>query len=236
VTRNTPLVQLEGVSRRFGDLEVLHPTSLEIGPGGYVAITGSSGSGKSTLLHLLGLLDTPSTGRYSFDGRDIADLADDERARLRGQSIGFVFQAFHLLAARTAAENVEFGMLYQGIPQRQRRDRARDALERVGLPDRATALARTLSGGERQRVAIARALAADARLVLADEPTGNLDSVAGEVVLRLFDELHASGLALVVVTHNPEVAARALTSYSMRDGVLTPELRHDSAGMARGAR
>ncbi|HEX2047173.1 MAG TPA: ABC transporter ATP-binding protein [Acidimicrobiales bacterium] len=229
-------MELEGVTRRFGELQVLQPTSLAIPGGGYVAITGSSGSGKSTLLHLLGLLDKPSTGTYRFDGQDIAELGDDERATLRGRSIGFVFQAFHLLAARTAAENVEFGMLYQGVPQRERRERATDALERVGLPHRDTALARTLSGGERQRVAIARALAADARMILADEPTGNLDSVSGEVVLGLFDDLHASGLTLVVVTHNPEVAARALSPYSMRDGVLAPQLDGDGAGMARGVR
>ena len=217
-----PLVQLEGVTRTFGDLTVLRPTDLAIPGGGYVAITGSSGSGKSTLLHLLGLLDTPSTGTYRFDGQDLGSLDDGERTTLRGAGIGFVFQAFHLVAARTAAENVELGMLYQGVGRRARGQRALAALDRVGIAHRAGALARTLSGGERQRVAIARALAAEARLVLADEPTGNLDTASGEHILGLFDELHASGLTLVVVTHNPEVAARALSHYSMRDGVLSP--------------
>jgi putative ABC transport system ATP-binding protein len=217
-----PLVQLEGVTRTFGDLTVLRPTDLVIPVGGYVAITGSSGSGKSTLLHLLGLLDTPSTGTYRFDGQDLGGLDDGERTTLRGAGIGFVFQAFHLVAGRTAAENVELGMLYQGVGRRARVRRALAALERVGIAHRAGALARTLSGGERQRVAIARALAAEARLVLADEPTGNLDTASGEHILGLFDELHASGLTLVVVTHNPEVAARALSHHSMRDGVLSP--------------
>lgn len=218
---NGPLMRLDGVTRSFGDLDVLKPTNLEIDRGEYIAITGASGSGKSTLLNLLGLLDRPSTGVLEVDGRDTAGLSDAARSALRGRTNGFVFQAFHLLAARTALENVELGMLYRGLLPTERRARAEAALARVGLTHRAAALPGTMSGGERQRVAIARALAADVTLLLADEPTGNLDAETGDRVLDLFDQLHDEGLALVVVTHNPAVAGRAERALVMSDGVLS---------------
>ena len=215
-----PLLSLDGVARSFGSLDVLHPTSLDVFPGDYLAVTGPSGSGKSTLLNLLGLLDSPSSGSIRVHGVRIEELSDPERSAIRGQTIGFVFQSFHLLASRTATENVELGMLYRGLPPAERRDRALTALARVGLAHRLDALPSTMSGGERQRVAIARALASKVELLLADEPTGNLDTATGERVLDLFDDLHAEGLTLIVVTHNPEVAARAQRQYVMTDGHL----------------
>jgi putative ABC transport system ATP-binding protein len=224
-----PVMELGGVTRRFGDLEVLHPTDLVVMPGDYLAITGPSGSGKSTLLHLLGLLDTPTSGTYRFDGTDTGALDDIERAAVRGRGIGFVFQAFHLLAARTALENVELGMLYQRLPRSERRRRALAALERVELSHRLAALPTTLSGGERQRVAIARAIAGEARVLLADEPTGNLDTATGDRILDLFDSLHRSGLTIVVITHDDRVAARAFARCRLQDGVLSPRAPQTAA-------
>lgn len=217
------LIELQGVTRTFGELEVLHPTSLAIGAGEYLAITGSSGSGKSTLLNLLGLLDSPSEGSISVKGTRVNDMPDHQRSAIRGQTIGFVFQSFHLLNARTATENVELGMLYRAMSREERHTRSLAALDRVGLSHRLDAMPSTMSGGERQRVAIARALASDVDLLLADEPTGNLDSATGDRVLDLFDELHNEGLALVVVTHNSEVAERAARQLVMTDGVLAEE-------------
>lgn len=216
----SPLVELRRVGRRFGDVEVLKPTDLAIARGDYLAITGPSGSGKSTLLNQIGLLDRPSTGQVMVAGRCVDDLPDDARSAIRGNTVGFVFQAFHLLANRTALENVELGMLYRAIPPAERRARAREALARVGLDHRMDASPTTLSGGERQRVAIARALASEVTLLVADEPTGNLDSTTGARVLDLFDELHAEGMALVVVTHSAEVSLRAARPLVMADGRL----------------
>lgn len=215
------LLELRQITRRFGTLEVLHPTSVSIATGEYVAVTGSSGSGKSTMLNLLGLLDRPTSGTVWVKGTQVDELPDHERSAIRGRTIGFVFQSFHLLAARTATENVELGMLYRAMPRDERRQRALASLDRVGLSHRVNALPTTMSGGERQRVAIARALASDVDLLLADEPTGNLDTATGDRVLDLFDELHADGLALVVVTHNADVAARASRQLTMVDGVLS---------------
>jgi putative ABC transport system ATP-binding protein len=216
------IAELAGVGRTFegpAPVVALRPTDLSIHAGDWIAVTGRSGSGKSTLLHLLGLLDRPSTGRYLLDGVDTATMPDRQRTRLRGRRIGFVFQSFHLLAHRTALENVGLALMYSGCRRALRARRAAEALERVGLTQRRHALATTLSGGERQRVAIARALVTEPGLLLADEPTGNLDSATADEVLALFDRLHAEGQTIVLVTHDPAVAARAARRLHLVDGV-----------------
>lgn len=215
-----PLVELEQVTRSFSGISVLRPTDLTVAAGDYLAICGTSGSGKSTLLNLIGLLDRPSAGCVRVRGEVASEFSDSRRASLRARTIGFVFQAFHLLPAKSATANVELGMLYRGIPRDERRRRAMVALERVGLSHRADASPVTLSGGERQRVAIARAVAADVDILLADEPTGNLDSQTGETILQLFDSLNAQGLTLIVVTHSDAIAARARRVAQMSDGIL----------------
>jgi putative ABC transport system ATP-binding protein len=188
-------------------------------------VIGPSGSGKSTLLHLLGLLDSPTEGTYLLDGLDTSALPDRDRSTLRGRRIGFVFQSFHLLSYRTAEENVELAQLYNRTPPPQRRSGAFDALDRVGLGDRAGALPTTLSGGESQRVAIARALVNRPSLLLCDEPTGNLDSQNAGTVMALFDALHTDGFTIVVITHDPTVAGRAGRTIAIRDGVLSEQAR-----------
>ena len=221
-----PVVRLDGVGRTFAGpppVEALHPASLVIERGDYLSIVGPSGSGKSTLLHLLGLLDRPTAGRYELDGVDTTGMSDRHRTALRGQRIGFVFQSFHLLGHRTVVENVLLAMLYNRTPAKDRHDRAVAALERVGLGHRLDATPTTLSGGERQRVAIARALVARPSLLLADEPTGNLDSRTSASVLDLFDELHADGLTLVVITHDGDVSERARRRVRITDGILREE-------------
>ena len=216
-----PLLSLAGVARSYVDGPVVHalrPTDLEIGAGEYVTITGPSGSGKSTLLNLLGLLDWPSAGSYRVDGLETAEAAEPTKAAIRGQLFGIVFQAFHLLGGRSAVENVELGMLYGPYRRPERRRRAFEALDRLGLSHRAHADPRTLSGGERQRVAIARAIAPGPRVLYCDEPTGNLDSDNTGTVLASLAELHAEGLTLVVVTHDPVVAARGVRRLRVTDG------------------
>lgn len=219
----TPVISLVDVRRSFPgppETVVLTGIDLTVARGDYLALVGPSGSGKTTLLHLLGLLDTPSGGEYRFDGIEVTGLTEVQRTSLRGLRIGFVFQDFHLLSHRTATENVALGLLYARVHAAERTARAREALERVGLGHRLDALPRTLSGGERQRVAIARALVIRPSLLLCDEPTGNLDSGSAERVLDLFDELHADGVSVVVVTHDPTTAARAGRTVRMRDGRL----------------
>ncbi|MGH1504928.1 MAG: ABC transporter ATP-binding protein [Acidimicrobiales bacterium] len=223
-----PVVELVGVSRVFGStppVRALDDANLRIDEGDYLAIVGPSGSGKSTLLHLLGLLDTPTSGTYRLDGIDTADLGERERAGLRSSRLGFVFQAFHLLAHRSAVENVMLAEVYRdrrGAPSdTSRRARAVAALERVGLGHRLDAAPTTLSGGERQRVAVARALVGEPSLLLADEPTGNLDSSTSAKILDLFDELHASGLTLAVITHDDDVSERAERRVRIHDGHLS---------------
>jgi len=212
----TRTYELDGVS-----VPALRGVSLEIAAGDYVAIVGPSGSGKSTLMHLLGGLDRPTTGRLVIGGRDVSGLSAPEMAKLRNETIGFVFQAFHLLPRTTAVDNVALPLVYRGLSARQRRARATAMLERVGLGHRLHHRPNQLSGGEQQRVAIARALVTDPSVLLADEPTGNLDTVTGEAVLTLLEELNAtSGVALVLVTHDREVAARASRQIVMRDGVI----------------
>jgi putative ABC transport system ATP-binding protein len=219
-----PVVQLDGVGRVFDSVppvEALKPTSLSILDGEYVAIVGPSGSGKSTLLHLLGLLDAPTSGRYFLDGIDTSELSEPQRAGLRGSKIGFVFQSFHMLAQRTTVENVALAELYSSRSRHDRTERAMAALEQVGLGHRLDAYPTTLSGGERQRVAVARAVVGEPSLVLADEPTGNLDSVTSDAVMDMLGALHAAGITLAVITHDPEVAARAQRRLTIRDGVVT---------------
>lgn len=218
----TPVVELQGVSRTFqaGDVSVtaLKDAELSVGRGEYVAIVGPSGSGKSTLLNLLGLLDRPTEGTYHLEGVDTSLLEEGQRAGLRSRRIGFVFQSFHLLAHRTVLENVLLATVYNGMPRAERVPAAEAALRRVGLGHRMDFRPTTLSGGERQRVAIARALVTRPGLLLADEPTGNLDSATGEAVLELFDELRADGLTLIVVTHDDYVSSHADRLVRLRDG------------------
>ncbi|QSB06907.1 ABC transporter ATP-binding protein [Natronoglycomyces albus] len=201
-------------------VEALKPIDLDVHEGDYLAIVGPSGSGKSTLLNLLGLLDQPTTGAYYLDGHDTSTMKEGMRTKLRGEKVGFIFQAFHLMAHRTAEENVAMSLVYKGIARGRRRTIAREKLEQVGLSHRISALPTTLSGGERQRVAIARALATDPSLMLCDEPTGNLDSKTAASVLETLDELHARGLTILVITHDHEVAQRAQRVVTIRDGEL----------------
>jgi putative ABC transport system ATP-binding protein len=217
------LIELEGVGMTYPGpppVEALKPVDLRIDEGEYVAIVGPSGSGKSTLLNLLGLLDAPTAGTYRLDGRDTSTMKEAHRTQLRAEKIGFIFQSFHLMAHRTATENVAMSLVYQGIPKRKRRQIAREKLELVGLSHRLDALPTTLSGGERQRVAIARALAAGPSLLLCDEPTGNLDSKTADSIMATLDELHAEGLTILIITHDHEVAERALRAVTIRDGQL----------------
>jgi putative ABC transport system ATP-binding protein len=207
--------ELEGVS-----VPALRGVSLTIEPGDYVAIVGPSGSGKSTLMHLLGVLDQPSSGVLRVNGRDVAGLTAPEMAKLRNETIGFVFQAFHLLSRTTALDNVALPLVYRGIAAKERRRRAQATLERVGLGHRTGHRPNQMSGGEQQRVAIARALVTEPKMLLADEPTGNLDSKTGQAVLRLLEELNREGVALVIVTHDLEVATRARRRITMRDGEI----------------
>ncbi|WP_392670815.1 ABC transporter ATP-binding protein [Streptomyces sp. LN785] len=199
----------------------LLPCDLSIRQGEFVTVVGPSGAGKSTLLNVLGLLDAPTSGRYLLDGIDTGALSDAERTALRGQRIGFVFQSFHLLPHRAAYENVALALTYCGVPRKDRVAQALHALEQVGLAHRAGALPTTLSGGERQRVAIARALVGHPSLLLCDEPTGNLDSATAESILQLLDTLHADGMTVVVITHDPGVARRGQRSLRIQDAVMT---------------
>lgn len=223
-TLGTPVIALSAVNRVFEatpPVAALRDVDLVVGPGDHVAIVGPSGSGKSSLLNVLGLLDRPTSGEYRLDGVDANVLSDRERAALRAERIGFVFQSFHLLAQRSALENVMMASLYRGVRRSERRDRALDALDRVGLAHRAAFAPTRLSGGERQRVAVARALAADPRLLLCDEPTGNLDSASTQSMLELFDELVEGGQTIVIITHDLGVAAHAARRVQIIDGRLT---------------
>jgi putative ABC transport system ATP-binding protein len=221
---SAPVIELDGLARTYPGpppVPALRPASLVIDAGGYVAVTGPSGSGKSTLLHLLGLLDTPTGGRYLLDGLDTSKLGDRGRCALRGRRIGVVFQAFHLLPYRTALENVLLAQLYNNTPRGARLAAAIEALDAVGLGHRLDALPTTLSGGESQRVAIARALVNTPSLLLCDEPTGNLDSATAAALMGLLDELNAAGYTIVVITHDPAVAAHADRTITISDGVLS---------------
>ncbi len=217
-----PLIALEGITRVYtvGSEEVraLDGVTFQVARGEYLAVVGQSGSGKSTLMNILGCLDTPTSGRYAIRGEDVRGLADDALADLRNREIGFVFQTFQLLPRSTALANVELPLVYRGVPRRERRERARGALEAVGLGNRTHHRPNELSGGQRQRVAVARALVGEPSLLLADEPTGNLDSATGEEIIRLFEELHQRGHTILLVTHEPRLAARCPRAVRLSDG------------------
>ncbi|MGB9824790.1 MAG: ABC transporter ATP-binding protein [Candidatus Hydrothermia bacterium] len=204
-------------------VEVLRGIDLEIEEGSYISIMGPSGSGKSTLMHIMGCLDTPTSGTYFLEGVPVHTLDDVKLAEIRRKKIGFVFQNFNLLPRITALENVELPMIYAKIPPKERKERAKFLLERVGIGHRILHRPTELSGGERQRVAIARALANNPKIILADEPTGNLDSNSAREILNIFQELNEEGRTIVLVTHDPEVAKRAQKIIRIRDGLITQE-------------
>lgn len=204
-------------------VHALRGVSLRIQHNEYVAIMGPSGSGKSTLMNLIGCLDSPSKGTYTLNGHRVSDLNDDELARIRNREIGFVFQTFNLLARATALHNVELPLIYNGTPSAERIERAKEALRAVNLDERMNHKPNELSGGQRQRVAIARALINRPSIILADEPTGNLDSKTGDEIMALFDELHARGNTIVVVTHEPDIAEFAHRVVHIRDGVIASD-------------
>ena len=222
-----PVIELRGLARTYPGQPPVHavrPTDLVIEAGDYIAVTGPSGSGKSTLLHLLGLLDTPTAGSYLLDGLDTSTLPDRDRSALRGRRIGIVFQAFHLLAYRTALENVLLAELYNQTPRSTRLQAAADALSAVGLRHRLEALPTTLSGGECQRVAIARALVNRPSPLLCDEPTGNLDSRNAATLMDLLDQLNSGGLTIVIITHDAGVAAHAGRTVTISDGTMSERI------------
>lgn len=224
----TPVFELAGVGRRFGTdppVDALVDVNLAVRSGEWVSIAGPSGSGKSTLLNILGCLDQQTSGTFLFEGNDVASLSDRQRAGLRSRGIGFVFQAFHLLPHRTVLENVMLSEVYRHQTARQRNERARRSLDQVGLSHRADFQPTRLSGGERQRVAIARALHGQPRLLLCDEPTGNLDSTTSETILGLFEDLHHRGMTVVMITHERNVARRAQRQVDIIDGHLTENRR-----------
>ena len=223
-----PLIRLEGIGRIFGagteePAEALRDVSVDIGRGEYVSVSGPSGCGKSTFLSILALLDTPTSGRYWLDGRNVEQLSPADRARTRNLEIGLVFQSFNLLGDLTVYENVEYPLTVRGIPPAERRDRTMAALERVGVAARKSQRPGSLSGGHQQLVAIARAIAGKPPIVLADEPTGNLDSASGDAVMDMIGELHASGSTICLATHNPKYIALASRHLYLFDGRLVPE-------------
>ena len=219
---NEVIIKLEGITREYlmgaEQVRALRGVDLEIRRNEYVAIMGPSGSGKSTMMNMLGCLDTPSGGRYWLNGHEASRLQDDELARVRNKEIGFVFQTFNLLPRASALANVELPLVYAGASGRDRRRRAEHALERVGLGERMHHKPNELSGGQRQRVAIARALVNNPSILLADEPTGNLDSTTSEEIMRVFGSLQAQGQTVVIVTHEPDIAAHAHRVVVLRDG------------------
>ncbi len=221
------IIRLDHVSRVYqvGEsvVRALDDVSLAIAGGEFAAIMGPSGSGKSTMLNVLGCLDTPTSGSYVLDGEAVEKLSEDQLADVRQRKIGFIFQSYHLVGRMTASRNVELPLIFAGVEPRVRRERVRVALEAVGLSRRVTHRPDQLSGGERQRVAIARAMVMEPRILLADEPTGNLDTKSGEEIVALLERLNAGGLTLVLVTHDPRVAAHSRRVLRMRDGQIVPE-------------
>jgi len=230
------LIEIRGVRKTYqmGEVEVhaLNGVDLDVERGEYLAVMGASGSGKSTLMNLLGCLDTPSEGSYRLNGVAVEDLEDAELAAIRNREIGFVFQTFNLLPRTSALGNVELPLVYAGMPRRERRRRALETLDRVGLADRVDHQPNELSGGQRQRVAIARALVNQPSILLADEPTGNLDTATSEEIMALFDALHAAGNTVVLVTHEREIAAHTERQVLLRDGRVVSDRRRGDAPAA----
>lgn len=229
------LIRMRGIVKRFyigqpNELEILHGIDLDVKEGEFVSIVGASGSGKSTLMNMIGVLDRPTEGTYWLDGTDVQDAQDDELSQIRNRKIGFVFQKFNLISRTNARKNVELPMMYAGIPQKKRTQRAEELLDLVGMADRMDHQPNELSGGQKQRVAIARAMANDPAIILADEPTGALDSKTGRMVMDLFHRLNREqGKTIVLITHNQELAAETSRVLTMRDGILY-------TGSERGAR
>jgi len=234
-TNNQPLIRLNGIKKVFYTDEVethaLQDIHVEIQPGEYVAMEGPSGCGKTTLLSILGLLDTPTGGEYFLAGEPVAQLTPSQRARIRNRQIGFIFQAFNLIGDLTVYENVELPLTYRGMSAAERKQRVTDALERVGMSHRMKHYPAQLSGGQQQRVAVARAVAGDPLILLADEPTGNLDSTNGEAVMELLRELHRGGATICMVTHDPRYAAHADRSIHLFDGRVVEERRSDKVSV-----
>ena len=230
------LIEIQDLTKtyRMGaeTIHALDRISLEVERNDYVAIMGPSGSGKSTLMNIIGCLDTPTSGEYRLNGVAVGGLGDDALARIRNREIGFVFQTFNLLARATALHNVELPLIYSGLPGAERRERAEEALEAVGLMDRATHKPSELSGGQRQRVAVARALINNPSILLADEPTGNLDSRTGEEIMGLFSELHSRGQTILLVTHEADIARHARRRVAVRDGKVESDSALAPAGAA----
>jgi putative ABC transport system ATP-binding protein len=221
------LISVQQLTRHYTvgaeEVRALRGVSFDIAKGEWCAIVGQSGSGKSTLMNLLGCLDTPTSGSYVLNGRDVAGMSDDELADVRNLEIGFIFQTFQLLSKETALANVELPLVYRGVKAKERRERAKAALDKVQLTNRMHHKPNELSGGQRQRVAIARALVAEPSLLLADEPTGNLDSATGEEIVRLFEQLHGAGHTIIVVTHEPTLAARCPRAIRIIDGQIVAD-------------
>ncbi len=224
------MIELQGIVKRYvlGDETVLALAGVDlfVGRNEYVALTGPSGSGKSTLMNIIGCLDSPSEGRYILNGRDTSSLHEDELAAVRNREIGFVFQSFHLLPRQSALQNVMQPLVYRHLPPAERRERAVEALRKVGLGDRLDHRPNQLSGGQRQRVAVARALVGEPSILLADEPTGNLDSRTSAEIMALFDALHAQGQTVVVVTHEPDIAAHCHRTIRVLDGRILDDHRN----------
>jgi len=222
-----PVIRLEELNRRYrmgtDYIDALGSVDLTVDRGDYLAIMGPSGSGKSTLMNIIGCLDTPTGGAYWLNGKSVSAMNEKQLARIRNTEIGFVFQTFNLLPRMTALANVEVPLIYAGMKRRERDDRAKEALQTVGLADRMSHRPSEMSGGQRQRVAIARALVTNPSIVLADEPTGNLDSITGREIMALFDRLHAGGNTLMVVTHEPHVARHARRAIHLSDGNIVKD-------------
>jgi putative ABC transport system ATP-binding protein len=233
------MITLSDISRTFEvgsqPVRALRNVDLTIGEGEYVSIMGPSGSGKSTLLNLIGCLDRPTSGSYQLDGQEVASLSEQELSRIRRHKIGFVFQFFHLIGRLTASGNVELPMMFAGMEPAERRQRAQRALQSVGLAQRTDHRPDQLSGGERQRVAIARAVVMEPAILLADEPTGNLDSASGQEIVELIEELNANGITLIVVTHDPEIGVRARRRIRLADGLVVSDEGRDPPRAQREA-